>query len=184
MRWDELFRDLEAQADAAAADDLASEVAQRTRQEAGRLRMVDRLRPALGAAVGVQVAGLGAVSGRLVEVGSQWLLLDEGAGRSVLVPLTGVLAVSGLGVGSAVPGSEGAVLARLGLASALRGVAQDRAPVTVVLADASVVTGTVDRVGADFLEITEHASGEARRRDRVGGVRVVPFEALAAVRST
>ena len=45
------------------------------------------------------------------------------------------------------------------------------------------MSGTVDRVGADFVEMTEHGAGEPRRRAEVSGVRTVPFAALALVRS-
>jgi hypothetical protein len=46
-----------------------------------------------------------------------------------------------------------------------------------------VVSGTLDRVGADVVEVSEHGPGEARRRGEVGSVRTVPFSALALVRS-
>jgi hypothetical protein len=53
--------------------------------------------------------------------------------------------------------------------------------VQVVLTDGSVLAGTLDRVGSDFVELTEH--GESRRRGEVTGVRTVPFVALALLRS-
>jgi len=80
-----------------------------------------------------------------------------------------------------VPGEGGQVFARLGLGSALRGIARDRLPVQVVLTDGSVLAGTLDRVGSDFVELTEH--GEVRRRGEVTGVRTVPFVAIALLRS-
>jgi hypothetical protein len=76
------------------------------------------------------------------------------------------------------------VLARLGLGSALRAIARDRLQVTVVLIDGSTLPGTVDRVGADFLEMAEHAPGEPRRRGDVSGMRTVAFAAVAVVRSS
>ncbi len=183
MRWDELFRDLEAQLEAYDAAGLAGEVAERTRRERAMLRLVDRLRPATGGPVRLHVQGVGAVQGELVHVGAAAAVVLEAAGRQALVPLTAVLAVTGLGPLSAVPDSEGQVVARLGLAHSLRQVARDRAPVTVHLIDASTVTGTLDRVGSDFLELAEHAVGEIRRRDVVTGVRTVPFAAIGVVRS-
>ena len=183
MRWDELFRDLEAQLEAADAAELAAEVADRTRSEVGRLRLLDRLRPATGHAVRLQVRGAGQVAGRLDHVGAEWVLVDEQGGRQALVPLAALVSVSGLGQLSQLPDSQSRVHARLGLASALRGVARDRMPVTVWLDEGSTLSGTVDRVGADFLELAEHAPGEPRRRGDVTGVRAVPFAALGAVRS-
>lgn len=183
MRWEDLFRDLEAQLEAAEQAELAAEVADRTRAEAARLRMADRLAPAAGHGVRLHVRGAGQVSGRLVSVGSEWLLLDE-SGRQVLVPLRAVLAAGGLGRLSRDPEAPvGRVAARLGLSSALRGVARDRLPVSVWLLDGAVLTGTLDRVGVDFLEIAEHSSGEPRRSAELTAVRTVPFEAIAAVRT-
>lgn len=184
MRWEDLFRDLEAQLEAAEAAEVAAEVSDRTRREAARLRLVDRLRPAAGHEVRLQVQGGGQVSGRLEQVGAQWVLVAEVAGRQALVPLTSVLAVAGLGVLSSPPDQEERVFDRLGLGSALRAIARDRRPVTLGLVDGSSLTGTVDRVGADFLELAEHSTGEPRRRGEVSGVRVVPFGAIGTLRST
>jgi hypothetical protein len=182
MRWDDLFRDLEAQLDAAGAAELDAEVADRSRREAAQLALVDRARAAVGHPVALRVLGAGQVDGVLVDVGSAWLLLRETAGRQVLVPLTAVVSLAGMRAWTSVPGEGGQVFARLGLGSALRGISRDRLPVQVWLTDASVLTGTVDRVGADFVEVTEH--GEVRRRGDVGAVRTIPFAAVALLRST
>ncbi len=182
-RWRRLFDDLEAEYGAAAAGDLESEVATRARGELARLRVVDRLRPAVGHPLVVLAVGAGSVRGRLSGVGPDWLLLTENPGVEVLVPLAAVLSVSGVGTHSLEPGTEGQVAARLALGQALRGIARRRAPVAVTLADGSVLHGTLDRVGADFVEMAEHPPGEPRRADAVRGVRTLPFSALAAVRT-
>lgn len=90
----------------------------------------------------------------------------------------------GVGADSGSPGAEGAVAARLDLRHALRGLARDRAVLTVMLLDGTSVAGTADRVGSDFVEISEHPPGEPRRRGCVLAVRTVPLVALAAVRRT
>lgn len=182
MRWDALFGDLEAQLAAADDVELAAEVADRTRYATGQLRLVDRLRPAVGCDVGVHVLGCGALSGRLSGCGADWLLLQEDAGREALVPLAAVAGIGGLLALSATPGSEGVVAGKLGLRYALRGIARDRAAVAVTMLDGSALTGTLDRVGADFAEIAEHGPGETRRPRNVRGVRTVPITALAVVR--
>jgi hypothetical protein len=182
MRWEALFDDLEGQAQAVAAAEFAAEVSERTRAERSVLRLVDRLRSMQGHPLHVTVPG-SVLTGVLARVGSDWALLREPAGRQTLVRLPAALGVSGLGVRSASPGSEGRVTARLGFGSALRAVARDRSPVTVVLVDGSHLTGTVDGVGADYVEVAQHAAGEPRRRGAVRGVRAVPFTAVAAVRS-
>jgi small nuclear ribonucleoprotein (snRNP)-like protein len=182
-RWDQLFEDLEARAGEYEAADFDAEVAERARGGVGQVRLVDRLRGAIAHPVEVRVMHGVVLRGRLDAIGADWLLLAEEAGRAALVPLTAVLSVAGLGAQSAAPGSEGRVGARLDLRYALRGLARERNQVQVVLADGSTVAGTIDRVGADFVEIAEHAQGEPRRAAAVRRVRTVPLGGLAAVRS-
>jgi hypothetical protein len=182
-RWHRLFADLEAEAEAAERASLRAEVAERARIEAGRLRFTGRLRAAVGHSLRCDLLGAGSVAGTLREVGPDWLLLAEPAGAEVVVPLDAVGAVTGLGPYSAPPGTEGAVGARLDLRYALRRLARERAPVTVVLADGTALAGTLDRVGADFLELAEHAVGEARRLRAVRQMRVIPLRALGLLRS-
>jgi hypothetical protein len=183
VRWEELFHDLEGQLEAADARELAAEVADRTRREAARLRLLDRLRPSLGRPLRLNVLGVGAVAGRLAAVGSQWLLVAGEQARETLVPLQAIVSVSGLGDGAVDPSSSDQVFARLGLGSALRGIARDRVVVTAWLVDGGTVRGTVDRVGADYFELAEqHGLGETVRGRASWGVLSVPFPALAAVR--
>ena len=184
MRWEELFADLEAQLLAADAAELAGEVTDRTRREADLLRLTDRLRPIVGRPVGILVEGAGSVQGRLLDVGEGWLLVQERGQRQVLVPTVGVLGITGLGSPSAVPGSEGEVGRRLDLRWALRGLARSRTGVQLILRDASVLGGTLDRVGADHVELPEHPPGEARRAASVRQVRLVPLPAVVLVRSS
>jgi hypothetical protein len=182
MRWDLLFTDLEGQADRLAALTRAGEVEERTRYEVGQLRFVDRIRPAVGLRVRVRCRGGLLASGTVARVGAEWLLLDEGAGRECLIALSAVLSVSGLSRLSGAPGSDGVVASRLGLGHALRGLARDRSPAAIHLTDGAVVEGTVDRVGADFIDVAVHSAAESRRNGDVRGVLVVSSEALSAIR--
>jgi len=180
MRWTYLFADLESQADGLVAVEVDAEVAERTRIEIGRLTLATRLRGAIGHSVTLRCAGAGACSGRLDRVGADWLLLAEASGAETLVPLRSLLGVGGLGRHSAAP--DGAATVQLGLRAVLRGIARDRAPVRAVLDDGTPVDGTVDRVGADYLELAEHPVGEARRPGMVRGVRTLPLDGLGVLR--
>ena len=182
MRWDELFRDLEGQLAAAEAADLAAEVADRTRRESALLTLADRARGAVGSRVGMQVRGVGRVDGVLVAVAPEWLLVADDSGREVLAPLAAATGLTGLGVWSAPP--AGQVAARLGLAGALRALARDRARVTVGLVDGGAVVGTIDRVGADFLEVSDR-TGESPAVPPSASTSVwtVPTAAVAVVRA-
>lgn len=182
VRWEELFADLEGQAEAAHAAELAAEVAERTRREIGRLRLVDRLRAAPGATVVVRLRGAGALQGTVADVGSDWVLLEEPDGGGALVPLREVLALSGVGARSELPGAEGAVEERLDLRYALRRLVRDRAAVQVVLVDGTVVAGTLDRVAADHVDLAQHEPDQVRRARAVRQVLLVPVSALALVR--
>lgn len=182
MRWARLFADLEAQLQAEDAADLSSEVASRTRHDVGQLTMADRLRATTGHLVRVTCAGADELIGRVRDVGAGWLLLDEGRGRELLVNLAAVSAVAGVGHRSEAS-TETAVTRRLDLRYAIRGLARDRVPLQVLLTSGQALTGTFDRVGADFADLAEHASGEPRRPAEIRAVRVISLSAIAAVRT-
>lgn len=182
VRWEDLFADLEGQADAALAAELAAEVAERTRQEVGRLRLVDRLRAASGSEVVLRLRGAGVLAGTVADVGADWVLVAEAEGTGALLPLREVLALSGVGVRSELPGSEGEVEQRLDLRYALRRLVRDRAAVEVILLDGTTVCGTFDRVAADHVDLAQHAPDEARRARAVRQVLLLPLTALALVR--
>lgn len=183
MRWQQLFADLQAQfeEEEAAAD--RAEAASRARAEIGGVRLADRLRGAIGMPLSLHCSGAGPVAGVLVDVGTDWLLVEDDLGRDVLVAANAVLTVAGLGRRTAPAEEDGPVRARLDLRRAVRGLARDRAVVQVVLGDGEVLTGTVDRVGADYVELAEHALDSPRRAEAVQGVRAVVIAAVAVVRT-
>ncbi|MGH8960943.1 MAG: hypothetical protein ACRDWT_07015 [Jatrophihabitantaceae bacterium] len=182
MRWNALFADLEAQAEVLEQAERAAEVQERTRAEVGALTLLDRLRPAVGLPVRLRTAGAGHLAGTLDRLGPDWALLEQDGGREVLVRLGAVTGIGGLGRTSAVPGSLDAVTARLGLWFVLRRIARDRSPVSLHLTDGTTLAATLDRVGADYVEVAVHAPGEARRAAAVRDVLLVPTAGLVAVR--
>ena len=184
MRWDALFSDLEAQLEQAEALDEAAELAGRARAERSEPVLADRLRALVGAPVRLTLPSgtdRSVLVGALLRVGSDHLLLQEAGGREALVPLARVLQVAGPpGVRAQVVPATG-LAARLGLGTALRALARDRAPVLLGLVDGTSSRGTLDRAGRDFLELAAHPGSELRRRD-VGHL-LVPLAAVASVRS-
>ena len=183
MRWEQLFTDLEAQFAEQAAADGRLEEPSRARAEVGRVRLVDRLRGALGGPVSLRCPGVGELAGRLVDVGVDWVLLAGAGERELLVATRAVAAVAGLTAATAPAVQESTVDRHLDLRRALRGLARDRAAVQCLLGDGGVLTGTIDRVGADFLELAEHPLDQPRRRGAVTGVRAVALSAVVAVRT-
>lgn len=183
MRWNALFQDLELQLAEAGLLDLESEIAERSRADLAAIALGDRLRGSLGCHVGVHLGSGQVFAGTLTHAGSESLVIDE-ALHQVLIPYAAVGHYTGLGrysVGEASP-----VRRRLGLASALRGLARDRAGLTVLVAGRSrdlQLQGVIDRVGRDFFDLALTLPGEARRAGRVADVATVPFQALDALRS-
>jgi hypothetical protein len=182
VRWQQLFADLEAQVDALERAERSDEVAERTRSEFAAVTAFDRYRAAGDQAVRLGLPGGLAVVGRIVGAAPEWLLIDEGEGREVLVATAALVTVRGLGREAGVPDGAGVVATRLGLRVALRGLARDRSGVRLHLRDGAVLDATIDRVGADFVEVALHPPDEPRRQRDVRETGLVPFSALAAMR--
>lgn len=181
MRWDNLFSDFEAQLAGAGQLELEAQVADLARAEAAGIGLAERLRGQGTAPLALLLASGVRFRGRLTHVASTWLALDSGP-YSVLVPHLGIVTIEGLGRAAAAEGS--AVRRTLSLGSGLRAIARDRSPVACFVdagaGEPITVTGTLDTVGADYVEV-------AAPRTPDGGVsrglRVVPFARLIAVRS-
>lgn len=178
MRWEQLFADLEGQWEAEARRDLDAEVADRTRRERARVGLYERFSAAVGRPVRLGLAAGVVLAGRVVDAGDGWVLVDAGTGGPALVPSGAIAYVTGLPPRAG--GSEAG--RRFGLGYALRGLSRDRAVVALTDLTGAVATGTIDAVGADALDLAEHAPEEPRRAGNVTGRRLVPFTALVCVR--
>ncbi|WP_404384109.1 hypothetical protein LL946_01620 [Knoellia locipacati] len=177
MRWDQLFDDLEAQLDAEERRDRDSEVADRTRRERANVELAARFVAALGASLRLRLVTGAEVQGELVDVGEDWLLVRLASGREAVIPAAVVTGVVGLPLRA----SSARTARRFGLGYALRGLSRDRAPVAVTDTSGHVVTGTIDVVGADFVDLAEHELGESRRTENVRSRQTVPFGAVVVV---
>jgi hypothetical protein len=176
MAWEEelfaLLDDLEQQAEALYDVERALELADRSRAEYQQVTLASRLMASVGGPVGLDVRGVGAVAGVLERVGTGWCLV-HGSGQDWIVPLAAVVTVRDASERSA-PEVAWSPVARLGLGSALRRLAEAGERCVLHLADGRLLDGTVRRVGADFVEA---------RIGEDGRTVLVPFGSLGAVQS-
>lgn len=193
VRWERFFEDLEDQLD---SEWEAERVALETEAERLRLSHVS-LRDRLVALAGETGDGAHAlelgddtlVRGRISAVGVDWAALHpDGRPGLLVVPLAAVRTVgvthSEL-LRSARPAGErtrASLTERMGLGFVLRDAARRRIPVELRLRGGRTLTGTIDRAGADHLDLAVHEPGSPRRTGDVTGHRMVPFTALSYVR--
>ncbi|WP_066642812.1 hypothetical protein [Serinicoccus hydrothermalis] len=179
MRWDQLFEDLEAQQQEWVRREVEAEAAEHTRAERARVQLADRLAAHVGRPVRVRVGGVGPVAGTLVDVGPDWVLLHDPQRREhqeSLVLIGALRSVEGLG------GGVDERPRRRSLRQVLRAVSRDRARVRVHDLEGDHVSGTIDRVLADHLDLARHADDEPRRPGAVRGTVSVPYTAMAMLR--
>lgn len=189
MRWEQLFNDLESRFDQEADAQLLAESADRQRVAAGALLFTSRLVGAVGRPVRLRLTTGAPATGALRSVGPDWVLLAERPGREALVNLAAVTAVEGVVHATGAP-LQGIAL-RLDLRHMLRGIVRDRSPVSLLIPGSasgtertgSEITGTLDRVGADFVEMAVHAAWEPRRAASVRSVLAFPLRAVVTVRA-
>lgn len=184
MRWEQrlvdLFDDLEQQAEGLALAERDIEVAELARAEYAAVDLGSRLHASPGHRVVLVVVGVGRLEATIVRVGADWLLVED-AQAEWLVRSAAVAQVHGLS-DRAVPASQRPLTARLGLGSALRGIAEDRSEVRLHRLDGGTFVGYIRRVGADFLELVGIAADRHEAGARAADVAVAGFQALAAVR--
>ncbi|MCK0111390.1 hypothetical protein MWU75_04475 [Ornithinimicrobium sp. F0845] len=183
MPWSDLFDDLEAQLAAQEAAELQGEVAEHTRASLGRVRLTERLIADTGAMIRLGLRGGVTVEGTIDEVAQDWLLIREGDaqhGREAFVVLASLLTVQGLS-GRSDPGRRSRVQRSLDLRHALRALSRDRALVRVRDVEGGGSVGTIDRVGADHLDLSTHPDDLPRRNRDVHSVVTIPYASLVCV---
>ena len=179
MRWERLFADLEARLEAEERVSAAGDIADLVRAEHGQLAVRDRLRAHLDAELTWSfVSGDVPVAGRLIDVGADWVLVHTATGE-MLIPIPAVQCITGLSR-QAAP-DPGEVARRLGIRVVLRGLARDRAVVSVWLGGDQWLSGTIDRVGADHVDLAVHPQDESRRARAVLEVRCVLLPAVLGI---
>lgn len=195
MRWDRFFDDLEDQlaseweAERAALDTEAERLRLSRVQLSERLMLLAAREGASPIVASFDLGDGATVRASVTGVGADWvaLALADGPGGAVLVPFDSI-GVIGLPhadlLRTARPAPPRSSLAdRLTFGFVLRDLVRRRAGVAVHLVSGRVLTGTIDRAGADHLDLAVHDQGSPRRADAVSGYRLVPFGAIAWIRA-
>jgi len=173
-RLRDLFADLEQQAEGLHLSERDAEVSDRSRSEYSRVTMASRLHASMHRTCTMRLLGAGRLEGTLIRIGLNWCLVRAApSGVEWIIRLDAILDIGGLS-DRAVSEPARSVLGRLGLGSALRGVAESGAAVVFEHVDGTRQRGVIVRVGADFAEVRDASA--------LGGGYVLPFAAMAAVR--
>jgi hypothetical protein len=191
VRWDRFFEDLEDQLDSEWEAERAALDSEAERLRVSRVTLRERL-VAL-AQVGESPLSLDLVdatvaTGRVEAVGADWISLATETRRAggLLVPLHAVVAVGMAQSDAVVTAREAsagpALRQRMSFGFVLRDLARKRVPVGIRVSTGRTLTGTIDRAGADHLDLALHDAGAPRRRGDVAGYRLVSLAAVVCVR--
>jgi len=190
MRWERLIDDLAAQIDHEQREEERALALEEERHRLGRLTLRDRVRALHGAGLPVRCE---LVDGRALtlvpdSIGRDWLAgsAEVHLGARVIVHFPAVEAILPVRDELAaslepLPESPTALAARIGFGFLLRDLARRRSPVLVHGVAGTDWHGTIDRVGADHVELALHARGVPRREAEVRGYRLVPFDRISTV---
>jgi hypothetical protein len=195
VRWDRFFDDLEDQLASEWEAERAALDTEAERLRLSRVQLSERL-TLLAAREGVAptVASFDLADGATLRasvtgVGADWVALAvaDGPGGAVIVPFASIGTI-GMPhadlLRTARPAPPRSPLAdRLTFGFVLRDLVRRRAGVAVHLVSGRVLTGTIDRAGADHLDLAVHDQGAPRRADAVSGYRLVPLAAIAWIRA-
>jgi hypothetical protein len=193
MRWDHLFDDLAGQLEHELTAEEADLRQEEERLRLGRLSLRERVLalkrtgdPALALIRFVAVTGR-RHSVRPLTVGRDWMAgdLDERPDTQGVVPFSAIgslelsqqQSLASLDAPPAAPDLS----SRLGLAFLLRDLCRRRVTVHVETSTGTM-SGTIDRVGRDHLDLAEHDADRPRRASEVRGVRVIGLDQVVLVR--
>lgn len=190
VEWEHLFDDLEGQLAAEWEAERAALDAESERLRISRLALRERLRilASSDARAMVALASGDRLTARVSGLGADWVgLTPADDPRLILVPID---AIEQFGV------DHGTLLAsldaeqpaaslreRMTLGFVLRDLARRRVPIRMSLRQGDPLHGTIDRAGADHLDLAVHDPGEPRRTHTVRAHLMVPFAAIVWVRA-
>ena len=194
MHWDRFFEDLEDQLTSEWEAERAALDTEAERLRLARVSLRERLRAMVsregaGAPPAFELVDGTVARGQVSGVGADWVgLAPSGPAGVVLIPLHAIVAI-GMPHADLLRSARPEAITgpslfadRLTLGFVLRDVSRRRLPVSLSVTGGRMLSGTIDRAGADHLDIALHDPGAARRADAVTGHRMVPFPALVHVR--
>lgn len=194
MRWDRFFEDLEDQLAAEWEAERAALDSEAERLRVSRLALRERLvgfAQADASPLSIELGDGSVLEASVSSVGADWMavrpLRAPGAVESaVILPLHAVRAIGaaqGELLRSARPiEPESRLAQRVTFGFALRDLARRRAAVSVGVVSGRALSGTIDRVGADHLDLALHDPDSPRRSGAVTAFRILSFDAVAWVR--
>lgn len=191
VRWDELFADMQSQFEQQLDAEQFDLAAEEQRLRAGRVALRERLGRMSGDGATVTLVLLDAhvIELRVDSSGADWVAGESRSGeraRGAVVPVAAISAVlptpDQLARHDPAPETRSGLADRLGLAVVLRDLCRRRIAVDLRTA-AGTHHGTIDRVGADHLDLAEHDPGEPRRPGSVRRTRLVSFGGILCVQT-
>ena len=191
MRWDRFFDDLESQLASEWEAERAALDTEAERLRLSRVALRERLsilveRESESAPPSFEVADGTVLVADVSGVGADWVALCDARSGALVVPFASIAAI-GMPhadiLRSARPAPARSILAdRMTFGFVIRDLVRRRVSVSVHFTHGRMLAGTIDRAGADHLDIALHEPGTPRRASEVTGHRVVPFGAVAWIR--
>lgn len=188
VEWERLFEDLEDQLASGWEAERAALNAESERLRISRLDLRTRAHTLSsdGATVSLSLSDASTVGGRIQAVGADWVAIEPASGHALIISPMSSITMWGMDHPSLLASTApsvglSAVRERMTLGFVLRDLARRRVRVTVRVRGGQELAGTIDRAGADHLDLALHDLSEPRRAQAVHGFRIVPFEALLTV---
>ncbi|WP_300266910.1 hypothetical protein [Microbacterium sp.] len=186
VHWENIFEDLEGQLAAEWEAERAVLDAESERLRIAKLTFRTRLQRLQRADrdVTLRLADGTRRAVRLRAVGADWIAAHViEAATTVIAPMTAVTSLETdhgalLEALDDAPVAPDSLRERMTLGFMLRDFGRRRIPLRLALSDGETLHGTVDRAGADHLDLAVHDAGTARRAANVRAFRMLPFDAL------
>jgi len=194
VRWDRFFDDLEDQLASEWEAERAALDSEAERLRLSRVQLSARLAPLAEGGGQARVVSLDLADGatlraRVTGVGADCVALGlvDGPGGAVIVPFASIATIGMphadlLRTARPAP-SRSTLSERITFGFVLRDLVRRRAGVSIQLLSGRALAGTIDRAGADHLDIAVHDRGAPRRAGSVAAYRLVPFGTIAWVRA-